>query len=137
MDIFEKASRVKLLLTVELKNKNGVVTQSGIISFCDLWGYDTDNLSSIYSNLESTLAKQASSGLLKKKSKDSEMTELRMAIVKHIFDIKVAEEEAAKTKLEKSTKRAKLMSLLAEKQDEGMKSMSENEIKKMIEELSD
>lgn len=61
--------------------------------------------------------------------------ETAFELVKHIIDVKLADEAAAKKKAENKIKREKLLTALAEKQDGKLSEMSERELKKQIAEL--
>jgi|SRR5215467_11291994 len=63
--------------------------------------------------------------------------EMVFAIVKHVIDVKLAEEAAAKQRAENKIKREKLLTALAEKQDGKLSEMSERELKKQIAELEE
>lgn len=89
MNIFEQASRQGLTLKV---------TQ-GIIKVDDLWKLTKNQLSDLYSELEG-IRSGCSKGLITSNSILSKRTELQMDIVKHIFDIKVMEEDAATKRAE-------------------------------------
>lgn len=63
--------------------------------------------------------------------------ETAFEVVKHIIDIKLADEAAAKKRTENKVKREKLLKALAEKQDGKLSEMSERELKKQIAELEE
>ncbi len=58
--------------------------------------------------------------------------ETAFEVVKHIIDVKLADEEAAKKRAENRLKKEKLLTVLAEKQDGKLSEMSERELKKQI-----
>lgn len=61
--------------------------------------------------------------------------ETAFEVVKHIIDVKLADENAAKKRADNKLKREKLLAVLAEKQDGKLSEMSERELKKQIAEL--
>lgn len=61
--------------------------------------------------------------------------ELALEVVKHIIAVKVAEAAEAAKAIEKSQTRQKILSVMAEKQDEALKSMSMDELKKQLDAL--
>lgn len=63
--------------------------------------------------------------------------ETAFEVVKHIIDVKLADEAAAKKRAENKIKREKLLTALAEKQDGKLSEMSERELKKQIAELEE
>lgn len=64
-------------------------------------------------------------------------SEVAFEVVKHVIDVKLADEAAAKKRAENKQKKEKLLSVLAEKQDGKLSEMSERELKKQIAELGD
>jgi len=58
--------------------------------------------------------------------------EAAMETVKYIIDVKLAEEEAAKTRAEKKQEKEKLLGILAEKQAGKLSELSEKELQKRI-----
>ena len=63
--------------------------------------------------------------------------EMAMEVVKHVIEVKLAEEEAAKTHAAKKLEKEKLLAILAEKQDGKLSALSEKELQKRIEALED
>ena len=60
-----------------------------------------------------------------------------LEIVKHVIDVKLGEETAAKRRAENKAKKEKLLAVLAEKQDGKLSALSERELKKQIAELDE
>jgi hypothetical protein len=58
--------------------------------------------------------------------------ETAFEIVKHIIDVKLADETAAKKRADNKIEKEKLLAILAEKQDGKLSALSENELKKRI-----
>lgn len=58
------------------------------------------------------------------------------AVVKYIIDTKLADEEAAKRRIENKAKKEQLLAALADKQAGKLSEMSERELRKQIEALS-
>jgi hypothetical protein len=63
--------------------------------------------------------------------------EAAMEAVKYIIDVKLAEEESAKTRTERKQEKEKLLSILAEKQAGKLSELSEKELQKRIAALDD
>lgn len=63
--------------------------------------------------------------------------ETALELVKHVIDIKLADEAAAKKRAENRIKKEKLLTALSEKQDGKLSEMSERELKKQIAELGE
>lgn len=62
--------------------------------------------------------------------------ELALEVVKHIIAIKLADQEAARTKAANLAQRDKLISILADKQDAALKDLTPDELVKRIAGLS-
>lgn len=62
--------------------------------------------------------------------------ELRLEIVKYVIQVRLDEEEAAKTRAENKIERDKLLAILAEKQAGKLSELSERELQKRINALS-
>lgn len=63
--------------------------------------------------------------------------EAALEVVKYVIDTKLAEEEAAKTRAARNQEKAKLLQILAEKQDGRLSELSEKELQKRIAALGD
>jgi len=121
--MFEKASRLKLRYDYR-----------GTCDTEDLWDLEVVELDSIFKNLNAELRIQKEESLLEVQSKQVEILELKIAIIKYIVKVKLEEKEAAKLAVFKKERKQKLLSILADKQDESLKEMSIEEITKLIEE---
>jgi preprotein translocase subunit SecA len=123
MDIFEKATRAGLRFEYR-----------GSISVEDLWELHLQALNEIYKGLKSQ-AKNREDGLIEVRSVADGVLDLKMEIVKHIFDIKVAEREESKAKADRKERKAKLLEVLAKKQDQALDSLPVDQLEKMINDL--
>ena len=56
-------------------------------------------------------------------------------LVKHVIDVKLTEEKAAKDRAANRAKKEKLLGILAEKQDGALSALSVEELQKQIAEL--
>jgi hypothetical protein len=63
--------------------------------------------------------------------------EATLQVVKHVIEVGLNEEAAAKKRAENKIEREKLLGILAEKQDGKLSALSENELKKRIQALSE
>ena len=59
----------------------------------------------------------------------------KIEIVKYIFNAKEAEAEARKNDAAKHAKKQRILDILAQKQEDALQNMSEDELKKMLDEL--
>lgn len=124
MDIFEKATREKTRFAYK-----------GFLSVEDLWDLPLMDLDRIFKSLNGKLRMTKEDSLLEIKDKADTALEFQIAIIKHIVEIKLQEMAAREALVEKREKKQKLMGILAAKQDESLKNMSEEDLKKMLEAL--
>ena len=68
----------------------------GMISTEDLWDLSVENLDNVFKMLNSEMKKTKEESLLSTKSKDDEVLELKIEIVKHIVAVKQEEKEVEK-----------------------------------------
>ena len=123
--IFEKSVRIKLRFNVP----------GGVLSTEDLWDISLKSLDTLYQGLVKQLKEKEEDSLLIKVTPRNTKIKLSIAIIKHIVETRLEEVDKRNTALERKEKKDKLLSLLAEKQDESLKGKSEEEIKAMIEAL--
>lgn len=125
-NIFEYATRNKVRFPFK-----------GLISVEDLWDLPLSGLDSIYKTLNKQ-AKQADeeSLLTTKASVDTEL-EVQISIVKHIVSVKLAENEAREKAIARKEQKQKIMSILANKENEALQNSSIEDLQKMLAELED
>lgn len=66
----------------------------------------------------------------------NELTQLKFDVVKHIIDVRKAENSAAETAAANRAKKQQLLALVAQKENEQLAGQSIEDLRKMIEELS-
>jgi len=125
--MFEKASRLKLRFSVP---------DYGHLSVEDLWDLSQESLNVIYMKLAAQIKQTEVSSLLDRTRPDEELT-LRLNLVQHVFNTKEAERLERANKLESRAKIDRLTEILAQKQDQALGAMSEEEIAAAIQELKD
>lgn len=123
-NIFEFAVRNKLRFPFK-----------GLISVEDLWDLSLVNLDTIFKTLNSQVKQSKEESLLSKKTKEDEILETQIEIVKHIVSVKQEEQTAREKAMENREKKQKIMSVIAMKKDEELKNSSIEELNKMLEEL--
>lgn len=128
--MFEKAARFKLRFETPLGN----------LSVEDLWDLPlTSNrnvsLDDVARNLHRSIKEAEEESFVVKATSANEKLQLGFDIVKHIIEVRLAENEAEKTKAENKAKKQKLLSLIADKQDESLKASSVEELQAMVEAL--
>jgi hypothetical protein len=123
MNVFEQASREALRFNLQ-----------GNISTEQLWDVKIDNLITYEEQLSEVVEAYGKSTRRKagRKTKEQELNELRLAIVTSVLDTRIEEQEAAKQALESKTYNQKIMDLIAAKQDEDLKAMSVEDLKKLL-----
>jgi len=108
----------------------------GQISTEDLWDLNLPELDSVYKALtKEAKAKDDGESLITENKPDKELL-LKIDIVKHVFETKQNEMKKYEEEIVRAKKKAKLLDILARKQDNSLEQMSEEELKKAIEELS-
>ena len=125
--MFEQAARMKLRINVP---------RVGSLAVEDLFDLSLEQLDAAYRELAKSKEVIAEPGLLQRKtSVKLEATELALELVKYVFEVRVAERDAKVAAAERKEKRQKLMALIAEKKDEGLKAASVEELQKQLAEL--
>jgi len=108
----------------------------GLISTEDLFDLSVKDLDSIFKTLNSQLKQTREESLLEVKSTEDQILDIKIEIVKHIFNLK-QEEEAKRIKAkENKEKKQKLMEILANKENQDLLNKSKEDIQKMLDELN-
>jgi hypothetical protein len=131
-NIFEQAARKKLRFDTSL----------GRLSAEDLWDLPLlptrtgmlACLNQVAVGLHRTIQENTIS-FVEPESKTMSLDQLRFDIVKHIIDVRKAEQVAALEAGAKAERKQKLLGVLARKQDAALEQMSEEDIRKLIEEV--
>jgi hypothetical protein len=126
MDIFEVATRSKFRFPFK-----------GLINVEDLWDLSTENLDSIYKNLNSQLKQTQEESLLKVRSTGDKELDVKIEIVKHIVTVKLEEATARLQAKEKREQKQKIMEILQNKKEASLLGKTTEELQKMLEELGD
>lgn len=127
---FEQASRIKLRYT----------TCQGLLSVEDLWDLPLRTPRSHQASLDGiavTLYKelQQTAGLSFVEPPDTEATartQLMFDLVKHVIDVRLAETAAAEAKRDAAARKARLLELIATKEDEQLSGHSLEELRAMV-----
>ena len=124
INIFEAASKNKYRYPYK-----------GMITTEDLWDLTPAQLDIVYKALNKGVSEAQVSSLMHKVTEvDAELLN-KIEIVKYIFNAKEAEAEARKNDAAKHAKKQRILDILAQKQEDALQSMSEDELKKMLDEL--
>lgn len=116
-NLFEFATRNKLRFPYK-----------GNISVEDLWDLSVKELDSVFKTLNSQVKHANEESLLSTKTKDDEILDIKIAIVKHIFSVKKEETAAKLLEKENKEKRQRLLQIKAQKEDEALMNMSLEEL---------
>lgn len=128
MSIFEQASRLEVRF----------ITAKGHVTTEDLWhlplqsaraGTSLDDLAKA---LHKELKECDETSFVTPGKAADPILQLRFDIVKHIIDVRLAENAAAAAARANTEKKQKLLEILARKQDASLESASEEEIRAMI-----
>jgi hypothetical protein len=130
-NIFEKASRLKLTFS----------TSRGVLSHQDLWDLPLQsstgkvNLDEIARDLFRQIKSDDNISFVETNHKTDFLTQLMFDVVKHIIDTRLAEAKQATDEKERADKKQKLLAIIADRQDEKLRSMSLKDLQKMVAEL--
>ena len=130
--LFERAARLKLRF----------ITPQGNLSAEDLWDIplttnrtNLANLNDIAKGVSRELKAQGGEEFVNPVSKVDEELQLKLDIVKHVIQVRQAENEAARALSERREKKARLLELIAKKQDQQLEGQSLEELQAMAEAL--
>jgi hypothetical protein len=122
--MFEKAVRLKLRFNYK-----------GICSVEDLWDLPVSALDSIFKKLNKEYKEQKEESLLKTKTREDEILDLKLEIVKHVVKTKLAEQEARANAMESAAKRQKILGIISEKKDKELYDKPVEELEKLVNSL--
>jgi hypothetical protein len=122
MDNFKLASQQKLRFQ----------TTKGLLSTEQLWDLSIDDLDALAVSLEAEHKQSGKKSFLVKTSSKDKTAKLRFDIVLDVLNTKVEEMEAATEAKEIKEHNKKIITLIAEKQDESLKGKSIKELEKML-----
>lgn len=112
----------------------------GMITTEDLWDLNQGQLDAVYQALSKELKTcQEGDSLLSNKpanlfDKEQDLT-ARIEVVKYIFNCKQQASELHRMEAEKSAKKQHILEILAAKQENALQNMSEEDLKKMLDDL--
>lgn len=125
INIFEFAAKNKLRFSYK-----------GSISAEDLYDLKVEQLDTIYKTLRNEEKKLDEESLLSTKTNEDIALSVKIEIVKHIVSDKLEQAEIKKKSIENAFKRKRLLEIKAKREDAAMESLSDDELNKMLEELS-
>ena len=107
----------------------------GSVSVEDLYDLNTSELDSIYKTLKREAKKDDEESLLETKSKEDVVLNVKIDIIKHIVAKKLAQIEARNQAIANREQKDKILSILAQKQNEELHGKSVEELQKMLADL--
>lgn len=107
----------------------------GSISVEDLWDLSPQQLDGIYKTLNSQQKQAQEASLLTVRTAEDEDLSLKIEIIKHIVSVKQDEINAAVRAKEVKDQREKIMAILADKQDQDLRSKTPEELQAMLNQL--
>ena len=122
INIFEQASRLGLTVQSEM----------GVLNVTNLWGLALTKLDKIAVDLRRQLREQEEGSFIQVKAADSDHTELKFRIVKHIIDVRLAENEAKVQAKAKADQRKLIAEIIARKEGEALEGKNLEELRAML-----
>lgn len=105
----------------------------GVISVEDLWDLSCDQLNVVFKSLNKEKKNVNEESLLDMRQSAADVTLTNMIdIVKYIFNAKQLEAQARREAADKHAKNQIIMGLIKEKENEALKSLSIEELKKLL-----
>lgn len=123
--MFEKALRLKLRFR----------TPVGMITTEDLWDLPLSQLDATAKALNKQIKDEAEESFITTKSKANTALELSFEVVKHIIKVKLEEAEVKKAAAEKKARKAQIMELISQKQNEALSAKSLEELQAELDNL--
>lgn len=107
----------------------------GAISAEDLWDLSVQQLDSIFKTLKSQEKKAQEESLLETRTPEDEILTAKIEIVKYIVAVKLDEAKQAEHAREMRNQKQKILGILAEKQDEDLRSKTPEELIAMLNQI--
>ena len=122
MENFKQATKQKLRFQ----------TNKGLLSTEQLWDLSLEDLDTLAVSLETEHKQSAKKSFIIKSTEKDKTSKLRFDVVLEILNTKVSEQEAASEAYEIKEHNKKIISLIAEKQDESLKGKSIKQLESML-----
>ena len=110
----------------------------GMISTEDLWDLNLDQLDEIYKALNKMAKVSQEDSLLttrRGRTEEDDILDAKIEIVKYIFEEKIEAARKREAEAINAEKKRRILEVLAKKQDDSLNNMSEDELRKMLEEI--
>lgn len=125
MNIFERASRAKLRFS----------TSAGVLSIDDLWDMTLPGLNIVAKAVNASLKADQEEDFISDAAPEDTMSMLRMDLLKHVISEKKTQEGRTIAAADTRKRKAVLLELIAEKDNESDKKLSKTQLLKMVEAL--
>ena len=122
--MFEKASRMRLRFSYK-----------GLIATEDLWFLSLEDLDQIYKNLKKKEKDSAGESLLETKTKNDEILELQIELIKYVVAEKQSEASEKELAMAKRTEAKRIETIIAARKEQAMEALTDEELLKRLEEL--
>lgn len=106
----------------------------GLISVEDLWDLNVTQLDSVFMALNREVQNSEEESLLTTFAADADLI-AKIEIVKYIFAVKQSEAEERANEAARAAKKQKILEILERKQNDSLQNMSEDELRKMLNEI--
>lgn len=127
--MFEQAVRSKLRFP----------TKQGQLSAEDLWDLpltstrdNVASLNAVAKEVSRQLKNEGEEDFVNPKGAVNDVLQLKLEIVKHVIQVRQAENEAARSAADKKEKKARLLELIARKQDQALEGKPLEELEAMV-----
>lgn len=107
----------------------------GFITTEDLYDLSLENLDTVFKTLNKQVKQVNEESLLNTKTTEDEELEVKIQIVKHLFNVKTEERNARLVAKERKEQKQKILEIMANKQNEALQNKSLDELQKMLDEL--
>lgn len=120
------------LFKIAVKNKYRF-TYKGVQTVEDLWDLSVEELDKIYKTLKTKQKSEAEESLLATTSKEDKELNNKIEIIKTIVADKLSDKEKSVKAAERRAKNRRILEIMADKQEDELKSKSLDELKAMLE----
>lgn len=104
----------------------------GLVSSEDLYDLSVENLDIIFKSLNSEIKKAKEESLLDVKTNEDKILQAKIEIVKYIVSIKLEEKRIKENEKKNKEERQKILSIIANKQENELQNKSIEELEKML-----
>ena len=104
----------------------------GLVSTEDLYDLSVENLDIIFKSLNSEIKKAKEESLLDVKTNEDKILQAKIEIVKYIVSIKLEEKRIKENEKKNKEERQKILSIIANKQENELQNKSIEELEKML-----